>query len=125
MSRQNKYIGHRKLALLPVRPFCFCPIYDIIQTNNKFEKETEYFLVGGFDNDKGEGLIKLFKFIYNKTDIEFIQDIEFEKNGTFKGFEGPINSLIQSKCKGNILATCYDGNVHLFSPLNVDLIRSG
>ena len=105
--------------------FCFCPLYDIIQTNNKFEKETEYFLVGGFDNDKGEGLIKLFKFIYNKTDIEFIQDIEFEKNGTFKGFEGPINSLIQSKCKGNILATCYDGNVHLFSPLNVDLIRSG
>jgi hypothetical protein len=42
---------------------------------------TNFFLVGGFDKRKGEGLIKLYKLIgdtYQK-EIEFLQDIEFQK----------------------------------------------
>ena len=101
--------------------YCFCPIFEE-DKNNKYEKETDYFLVGGFDNDKEEGSIKIFKLLYDKTDIEFIQDIEFLKNTDFDGFKGPISSLIQSKLLGNILATCYDGKVHLLSKVDLDLL---
>ena len=33
----------------------------------------------------------------------------------FKSFKGPISSIIQSKEKGNILITCWDGNVYLMT----------
>ena len=49
-----------------------------------------------------------------------MQDIDFKYNEKFKGFQGPINSIIQSKVKGNVLVTCYDGNVYLFTPPNID-----
>ena len=133
--------------------YCFCPIFvkgnkenkeiknkkienDEIE-NNEIENEkififadydqkyeTEYFLVGGFDLNKNEGLIKLYKVIYSseieKTEIEYIQDIILEKNKgkydleCFKGFKGPISCIIQSS-ETEILVTCYDGNVYLFS----------
>ena len=102
--------------------YCFCPIFDEDKNNNKYEEKTDYFLVGGFDNDKEEGVIKIFKLLYDKTDIEFIQDIEFLKNKEFDGFKGPISSLIQSKLRGNILATCYDGKVHLLSKVDLGLL---
>ena len=98
--------------------YCFCPISD-----NKM-KETDYFFVGGFDPLKKEGAIKLFKIIYGATakgtKIEFKQDIVFEYNEKFEGFGGPISSIIQSKATGNVLVTCYDGNVYLFTPPNID-----
>ena len=87
-------------------------------------KDTDYFLVGGFDPPKKEGIIKLFKIIYGATawgaKIEFMQDIVFEYNENFEGFEEPISSIIQSKVTGNVLVTCYDGNVYLFTPPNID-----
>lgn len=103
--------------------YCICPI----EYECKKLKDDKYFLIGGFDEEKEEGQIKLYKLISNKYnkdlfEIEFIQDIEFEKNDKFGGFEGPISSLIQSKYKRNILASCYDGNIYKFSPINLDKI---
>ena len=116
--------------------YCFCPILIVENKNDNFDNinekyrknikitDTDYFLVGGFDIDKKEGAIKLFKMIYgNKaldTTIDFIQDIEIEDSEGFELFDGPINCLIQSKISGNILACCYNGKVYLFTPPNID-----
>ena len=73
--------------------------------------------------DKREGKIKLYKIIYGKkayeTEIEFIQDIEFEDDNLLD-LDGPISCIIQSKITGHILATCYNGKVYLFTPPNID-----
>ena len=98
--------------------YCFCQLFIIkeksiiIQQTKK--KATNYFLVGGFEKKKNKGVIKLYKIIYEKKKIEFIQDVIFENN-TFKGFNMPISSIIQSSTNGNIIITCWDGNVFLFS----------
>ena len=86
--------------------------------------ETEYFLVGGFEQNKKRGLIKLYKINYNNTNfdltnIEYIQDIEIKEDNKFKGFKGPLTCITQSKNYGNILITCLDGNVYLFYPPNI------
>ena len=115
--------------------YCFCPIFkienqNILENNDKAKaKETEYFLVGGFSLDKREGLIKLYKVIYDdeieKIEIKFIRDIIIEKkirNKYSKCFKGPISSLIQSST-GDILTTCYDGNVCLLSTPILDSLN--
>ena len=107
--------------------FCFCHIFKserpnkmMILNKNKMI-ETEYFLVGGFEQNKKRGLIKLYKINYNNTNfdltnIEYIQDIEIKKGNKFKGFKGPITCITQSKYDdGQLLITCFDGNVYLFS----------
>ena len=171
-------------------PYCFCQLSLIKNINIKEDKildnhekdnvetiKTNYFLVGGFDCNSRRGLIKLYKANFNetyeKTDIEFIQDIEienitknnenkdkkdeeqkktseeksenssgikldhhredkqaeklneykkkiFKESNIFKGFAGPISSIIQSSLTGNILVTCYDGYVYLLTPPNLD-----
>ena len=154
--------------------YCFCQIMEKSSSNvkviNNFEDitlPTDFFLVGGFDKIKGEGLIKLYKLIgdTNKKEIEFLQDIEFQKyfkpekeeiekeeiekeeiekvnsinqddttytiftdnknnnieNEIFYGFNGAISSIIQSTSSGNILVSCYDGKVNLFSEINIEL----
>ena len=115
--------------------YCFCPILNIVNKTvfDADQKiETEYFFIGGFDLDKNQGLIKLYKVIYNdeieKIEIKFIQDIIIEKkkgekdSEVFKGFKGPINCIIQSP-NGKILVTCYDGNVYLFSEPNIEKMK--
>ena len=109
--------------------FCFCPIviYDevkIIQDSGDGRtKDTDYFFVGGFDNEKREGKIKLYKVNFNddmkNTEIEFIQDIEFRKTEEFNGFDWPISCIIQSSLTCNVLVTSYDGKVYLFSAPNL------
>ena len=117
--------------------YCFCPILKIenefvLENNNKSQAiETEYFFVGGFDLDRNEGLIKLYKVIYDdeikKIEIEYIRDIIIEKkirkedSKCFKGFKGPISCIIQSSTE-KILITCHDGNVYLFSKPRLDLL---
>ena len=119
--------------------YCFCPISEIknkyvLDKNDEPQiNETEYFFVGGFDLDKKEGLIKLYKVIYDdeieKIEIEYILDIIIEKkNGKedskcFKGFKGPISCIIQSSSLGEILVTCYDGNIYLFTEPNFDFLN--
>ena len=96
---------------------CFCPII------NEAE-QTNYVLVGGFDEDLREGGIRLYKIIYgdnaSNTDIEFLQDIPFKEKDNIDGFNGPINCLTQSKKTGNILASCYNGNIYLLTPPNIN-----
>ena len=74
--------------------FCFCHL-SIVKIDNSNERKildnkekvesikTNYFLVGGFDEDSRCGLIKLYKANFGEdsddTYIEFIQDIEIEK----------------------------------------------
>ena len=100
--------------------FCFCPIstfkdIQILEIKTD-KKDTNYFLVGGFDSIKKKGIIKLYKFIYdenfNKNRIEFIQDIIFDKKNYIR-FNGPISCITQSNIDGKILITCWDGNIYL------------
>ena len=98
-------------------PYCICPLL-IVESKYSIDilvetKETDYFLVGGFDKNRKKGIIKLYKIIFDeKISIEYIQDIKlFDKE--FKGFKGPISCIIQSKKDGNLLITCWDGNVYL------------
>ena len=113
--------------------FCFCPILKveynierILDFENDNLKITDYFLVGGFDLNKSKGIIRLYKLIKNKniqeTSIEYIKDIEIEKKQKFKGFNRPINCMLQSKKDGKLLVTSWDGNVYLFSHPKIEII---
>ena len=113
--------------------YCFCWLLKIkkdnkinILANNKGKSDfSKYFLVGGFSRDKNQGLIKLYKVIYSDKfhdiQIEFINDISIMNsfNKDFRGFKSPISSIIQSNIDKNILITCWDGNVYLFSAENL------
>ena len=112
-------------------PYCFCPILLIDTSKDKKNKsereyETNYLLVGGFDLEKGEGVIKLYKIIYDyeayNTKIEYVQDIIIMENEKkdFYGFKGAVNCIKQSKNDGNFLISCSDGNVCLFTPANIN-----
>ena len=119
---------------------CFCQLLlvennnsiynDITNEKNIIIKKTEYILVGGFDSEKRTGCIKLYKIkkdIINeenkdkiKNKLEYMQDIDIEKDKDFQGFSGKISCITQSTITGNILVTCWDGTVHLFRPPNLD-----
>ena len=115
---------------------CFCPIL-IVKNKNKnytiideeYKKnikiiDTDYFLVGGFDKDKMEGKIKMYKVNFQEkaynTKIEFIQDIDFDEDEYMGEFDGPINCILQSKITGNIIASCYNKKIYLFTAPNID-----
>ena len=118
--------------------YCFCPILIVKNNNINFENinekyrenitinDTDYFFVGGFDIEKREGQIKLYRIIYGskawETKIKFIQDIVIpnDEEDQFKDFDGPISCIIQSKISGYILVTCYNGCVYLFTPPNME-----
>ena len=96
--------------------YCICPLFInesiyILESSVKI-KETDFFLVGGFDKKRKQGMIKLYKIIYDENiSIEYIHDIKlFDKH--FKGFKGPISCITQSKKYWNLLITCWDGNVY-------------
>ena len=115
---------------------CICPIDIINNTNGNYLKineeyrknikitETEYFLVGGFDTAKREGVIQLYKVIFTdkiaETTIQFIQDIYIEENEKFEGFDQPVDSIIQSKISGNIIVGCYNQNIYMFTSPNLN-----
>ena len=114
--------------------YCFCPIFNIkinnILENKKDIINSKYIFVGGFDIEKREGLIKLYKLLYNKNvdniNIEYIQDIEININDnseSYKRINGPISCIIQSRKTGKILITSYNGKVYLFNKPNIDLIE--
>ena len=107
------------------QPFCFCNILYIINEDNSIDSyNTDYFLVGGFDQLIGKGVIKLYKLIYDddyQNKIEYIQDITFENdNNGFNGFNGSVTCITQSKNTGELLITCSNGNVDLFSAPNIN-----
>ena len=112
---------------------CFCQIYiikdetnDKILNHNISIKETKYFLVGGFDEEKRIGVINLYKLINDakssQLKIECISDVnytnlnsnnpdDFDKFNEYKS----IRCIIQSKISGNILICCIDGNIYSFN----------
>ena len=102
---------------------CFCQIsiikeFSIMNPEKSYEK-TNYFLVGGFDTKRKKGIIKLYKLIKRKDEIyeiEKVQDIILKKNNEYKGFKGAISCIEvqKNKSKGNLLITCWDGNVYSF-----------
>ena len=138
--------------------YCFCQI--LLNKDPKSWNKSDYFFVGGFNNDTRQGLIKLYKAYFNEKEeenkIEFVVDIIIEKqyknsiqifrkkskeellktkifsdkenneytliqiNQNFNGFKGPVTSIIQSNITGNILVSCFDGNIYLFTPPNLD-----
>ena len=114
--------------------YCFCQILNFKRNNNEnnlndsqYEveyEETNYFFVGGFDEEMREGKIKLYKVLYGEKasliKIKYLQEIEFDENKDFDRFESPISSIIQSKINGKIVVSCWDGNVYLFSIPNID-----
>ena len=114
--------------------YCFCRISSVLKTQkNKNFYPTNYFFVGGFEERKQMGMIKLYRIIEeeNKAQIEFVQDIIFEEGiadetdddlnmkNNFFIFRRNISSIIQSKFTGEILVTSWDGNVYLFSEPNI------
>ena len=112
--------------------YCFCPILNVVEpiiknkkeNNNIKLEETNYFLVGGFDTRIREGKICLYKINYGdkayNTTIEYIQDIIIKDKSNIDCFNGPINCLVQSKTTGNILVSCYNGNIYLLTPPNIN-----
>ena len=103
---------------------CFCQIN--IKNNNDYFIKTNYFFVGGFDNERRCGMIKLYRINYdNKNnlenfDIEFLQDIHVDISNEFQVFGGAINTIIQSKTNGKLLINCLDGYIYCFSEPNID-----
>lgn len=109
-------------------PYCFSKI---LLVNKSYENkksgriyDTNYFFVGGFDQEKGIGAIKLYKInyehpVYNTT-ISFIQDINLDSDNNFKGFNGSVTSIVQTHDTGNFLISCSDGHIFLFSPANLN-----
>ena len=100
---------------------CVCPIKDFNYKNNS--QNNNLILAGGFDSEKGEGKIKLFQILKENEEkgysLQYLQDIEFEDNDEFQGFEMTVTCITQSESTGNILITCLDGNVYLFSRPNL------
>ena len=131
----NKRINNEFYDTGNYEVYCICPLLNVENSNDdyndineKYRKninitDTNYFLTGGFDDDKREGIIKLFKVIFKEkaweTEIEFMQDIVIEDE-KFEYFDGPISCILQSKINGNILVSCNNGTVHLFTPPNLE-----
>ena len=99
--------------------FCFCSLKTNKENNNK-----NYILVGGYDNDIAEGLIKLYEIIFDENDkientqIKFISTIHDKVK-----FDQPINCIIQSSKTEEIIVTSWDGSVNVFSKPNFDFIE--
>ena len=120
--------------------YCFCPIFKI-KDKSIFKKEgiviTEYILVGGFDTDRQQGLIKLYQIIFNENiksiKLVYVFDLNFEKSENFineyeligfQGFKGPITCISQSSNNEKILISCSDGNIYLFTEPKIDKLES-
>jgi len=121
----KKYTKNQKNGILLIKFKVRLNDINILANNKGKSDFSKYFLVGGFSRDKNQGLIKLYKVIYSDKfhdiQIEFINDISIKNsfNKDFRGFKSPISSIIQSNIDKNILITCWDGNVYLFSAENL------
>ena len=56
-----------------------------------------------------------------KNDNQSIDNINIEEDTKFKGFEGAVTSIMQSMSSYEIVATCSDGKVSLFSCPNLEI----
>ena len=100
---------------------CFCCL--------KREPNYQFILVGGFENDKRRGMIKLYKVSFDRNDqeqkveINYIQDaIEededstLENSGAFEDFDGIINKIMISEINNReIIVSCLHGSIYRLS----------
>ena len=125
LDSENVEIKHKFYPTGKFEVHCFCQI--LSETNNNYILKTNdiinitnNFFVGGLDTEKKKGSIKLYKINKVKKnnkeifEIEKIQDIIIPKEKQFKGFNGAISCIEQSKSNRNIYITCWNGNVFLF-----------
>ena len=81
---------------------CFCPLK--IKKDNKMIT-TNYFLAGGLEEEKKQGIIKLYRVHYNeneeddKINVEYLQDIVVETNNKFEGINSNIENQEDDKIK--------------------------
>ena len=118
--KENEKIWTKFISTENFEVNCFCQINIIGKKKNI---KTNYFFVGGFDTQKRQGLIKLYRVVFNKEkdmNIEFLEDIIFDDDKVLEGFEGTINCIIQSKSNGKILVSCWDTKIYAFSKPNID-----
>ena len=120
LNNNFKILSQNFYETLNFEVSCICPISEFDEKNilnkegNKLI-ETDKFLVGGFNSDTNQGLIKLYKVNYNKdnfekTDIECLGDF---KTGKEKDINmGYITCIIQSKYNGSIALTFSNGNFY-------------
>ena len=115
--------------------YCFCPLSfvknkkEIINAKNNVIKNTDFFLVGGFDKNNGKGLIKLYKLISNNEgiSIQFIKNVDdFSKDNNMSvQTNNKIICIIQSKTDGKIIITFDNGEStsFQFDMLHLDQIE--
>ena len=116
---KSKEISSRFFDTKEFEVNCFCHIKQIKSNDNY---KNNFFFAGGFDTEKRQGVIKLYKYDLKnekEMDIEFLEDIFFE-NGDEEGFEGTINCIVQSKRNGKILVSCWDHKIYAYSKPNID-----
>ena len=120
LNNNFKILSQNFYETLNFEVSCICPISEFDEKNvlnkegNKLI-ETDKFLVGGFNSDTNQGMIKLYKVNYNKdnfekTEIEYLKDFEI-------GIEininmGYIACIIQSRYDGNISFSFSNGSIH-------------
>ena len=73
--------------------------------NNTNMEIKEYIIVGGLDENKQDGIIKLYKIIYDDNPLnvqcKYLQDIVHSRS--FEGYKGAVNNIIQFKGNGKIV----------------------
>ncbi len=78
-------------------------------------------MVGGYDNTVNHGLIKLYDIIYDTDKKIELTKIKFNRNiNNLSRFKEPISCIIQSPKTGEIVVTCWDGSINLFSKPNYE-----
>ena len=89
--------------------FCFCLL------NTKKAKNKKYFLAGGYENRYKKGYMKLYKMTFTGN----IEETRVKRVLTVPDTAGrlnmPVSSIVQASEGNNILVTCWDGSVNLYS----------
>ena len=100
---------------------CFCQLDIDEETNNI---KSDYFLVGGYNIEKGIGEIYLYQFYEENfyVKIKLLSVVGYDKHiENFEDFTF-INCIIQCEEKEKILISCSDGNIYSFMFNGTDII---
>ena len=99
-------------------------IFHIDLDSDGKNKKYEFLFVGGFDLEKREGKIKLYKIYDNKVNgneqLKYLQDIELDEGNDFQGFHSAVTSINACKNTKKLIITCLDGTLYLFSKPNLE-----
>ena len=114
-----KYDGEEDESIIKFIETGTFEAYTFCQLKTKNDIQTDYFLVGGYNEEREKGEVKLYKNISNnkknELEIKFITTLDL-KNTNNSNFNenGIINYIIQCK-KNKKVIICSDKNMHIFS----------